>query len=308
VAVELAKAEGREKYEAAVEALRQRTQLAFTELSQLRHRTAVAKIPAVIEHLQAALDGDEDHKVVLFAHHKDVVKTIMEALAAKEVSAVQVTGDTGLMERQANVDKFQRDPKCRVFVGNIQAAGVGITLTAAAHVIFAELDWVPGNVTQAEDRCHRIGQRDSVLVEHLVLDGSLDARMARTLIAKQYVIDAALDNERPALAAEVETPSKDRAATQDLTVDKLAKIAEKMTPELCALVLEGLQILAGLDGDFARDQNGVGFGRMDVQIGHSLAESGSLSPRQGAIAAKLCNKYRRQLPENIADAAKAALQ
>ena len=73
--------------------------------------------------------------------------------------------------------------------------GVGWTLTKSSHVLFAELDWVPGNLTQAEDRCHRIGQKDSVLVQHLVLDGSIDAAMAKSLVKKQYNIDNALDNE-----------------------------------------------------------------------------------------------------------------
>ena len=56
------------------------------------------------------------------------------------------------------------------------------------------LDWVPGNMSQAEDRCHRIGQEDSVLVQHLVVDGSIDARMAEALVGKQKVLDKALDN------------------------------------------------------------------------------------------------------------------
>ena len=107
--------------------------------------------------------------------------------------AVVITGDTSLPNRQAAVDRFQSDPDCRLFVGNIKAAGVGLTLTASSHVVFAELDWTPANLSQAEDRAHRIGQRDSVLVQHLVLEGSLDASMARMLIAKQEVIDGALD-------------------------------------------------------------------------------------------------------------------
>ncbi len=61
--------------------------------------------------------------------------------------------------------------------------------------VFAELDWVPANLTQAEDRTHRIGQQESVLVQHLVLQSSLDARMVRTLITKQRVVDATLDGD-----------------------------------------------------------------------------------------------------------------
>ena len=101
-----------------------------------------------------------------------------------------LTGDTPMIARQAAVDRFQNDPGCSLFIGNLIAAGVGLTLTAASHVVFAELDWVPGNVSQAEDRCHRIGQKNSVLVQHLVIDGSIDAEMAKRIVAKQAVIDA----------------------------------------------------------------------------------------------------------------------
>ena len=61
-------------------------------------------------------------------------------------------------------------------------------------MVFAELSWVPGDVSQAEDRCHRIGQENSVLIQHLVVDGSLDARMAEVLVQKQKVLDRALDD------------------------------------------------------------------------------------------------------------------
>ena len=91
------------------------------------------------------------------------------------------------------MDTFQAG-KADVFIGTIGAAGVGITLTKASHVVFAELDWVPGNMSQAEDRCHRIGQDNSVLVQHLVVDGSIDARLAKVLVKKQKVLDKTLDN------------------------------------------------------------------------------------------------------------------
>ena len=91
------------------------------------------------------------------------------------------------------MDRFQEDESVRVFVGSITAAGLGLTLTASSHVVFAELTWVPAQLTQAEDRTHRVGQRDSVLVQHLVLEDSIDARMVGTLLSKQHVIDRVVD-------------------------------------------------------------------------------------------------------------------
>jgi SWI/SNF-related matrix-associated actin-dependent regulator 1 of chromatin subfamily A len=163
-------------------------EVSFEKMSEVRHEMALAKVNDVVDHLM-----DLEHQVVVMAHHKDVVQGIKEGLEAVGKTVVTLTGDCNQAHRQNSVDTFQAG-KADVFIGTIGAAGVGITLTKASHVIFAELDWVPGNMSQAEDRCHRIGQKDSVLVQHLVVDGSIDARMAEALVGKQKVLDKALDN------------------------------------------------------------------------------------------------------------------
>ena len=127
---------------------------------------------------------------MLFAHHHDVIEQIIAPFGD---AAVKLTGEDTAVERQAAVDRFQTDPGCTLFVGSITAAGLGLTLTASSHVVFAELDWVPGNMRQAEDRCHRIGQRDSVLVQYIVMEGSLDAQIAQQLVEKEEIIEQALD-------------------------------------------------------------------------------------------------------------------
>ena len=163
--------------------------IAFGELAQLRHEVAVSKVPMVVEHLQENL---ENGPIVCFAHHRDVIWEIVDSFDPADV--VMLTGTTSPGDRQKAVDDFQSG-KANLFVGNIQAAGVGITLTQSQHVVFAELDWTPANLTQAEDRCHRIGQTGSLLIQHLVLENSLDARMVRRLIRKQKVIAEVLDNK-----------------------------------------------------------------------------------------------------------------
>lgn len=161
-------------------------------IATIRRETAICKINAVARHLADAIDSSG--KVVCFFHHKEVGRQLHELF---KLESVIITGDTPMALRQGLVDKFQSDPTIKLFLGNIQAAGVGITLTASSHVVFAELSWVPGEVSQAEDRCHRIGQTDSVLVQHLVLEGSIDALMAKVIIRKQQVIDLALDSSIP---------------------------------------------------------------------------------------------------------------
>lgn len=237
-AVELAKAsDDPADYEAAVAALQGGMTVAFTELSKLRHEVALAKVPDVIAHVREV--ASEGAKIILFAHHRDVMQALIEGL--RELNPVTIHGGVPPELRQQPVDTFQNDPSCLLFVGQLQAAGVGITLTASSHVIFAELDWVPGNLSQAEDRAHRIGQLNSVLVQHLVLEGSLDARMAQVIVEKQRVLDGALDTETPGArearqeaieAAVAEAEARIRAAGGGSVLERLAAAREQVEREL----------------------------------------------------------------------------
>ena len=299
-AVELAKAsESDDTYEDAVAALRSGAQAAFTEMSTLRHDTAVAKIPYVVAHAQEALEADEAGKLILFAHHHDVVAGLQAGLA--EYGPVILTGEiSSPVIRQAAVDRFQTDPTCRVFIGSITTAGVGITLTASSHVIFAELDWVPGNITQAEDRAHRIGQTGMVLVQHLVLEGSLDATMARRLVAKQAVLDAALDTPGSQdAAADLHMPlipltAQEEPATASLSRKRIAEDATALTPADISHIHACLQYLAGVCDGAAR-LDGHGYNKIDAPIGHSLAACASLTAKQAALGKRFVTRYRRQL-------------
>ena len=125
-------------------------------------------------------------KLVIFAHHRDVIMGLATSLS--RFRPVTLTGETSSTVRQKAIDAFQTDPGVRLFIGNIVAAGTGITLTAASHCVFAELSWVPAELSQCEDRLHRIGTQDSVSVQHLVLEGSLDAMMVKALLRKQRIL------------------------------------------------------------------------------------------------------------------------
>lgn len=159
--------------------------IAFDELSNARLDLARNKLPHVEEFVRDLLA--EEDKVVVFAHHREIIEALRFDLA--DYGTVSLYGGMTDAQKDSAVTRFQSDSNYRVFVGQIQAAGTGLTLTSAHTVVFAELDWVPGNVTQAEDRCHRIGQRDPVRVIHLVAADSIDARMVHALVEKQNVID-----------------------------------------------------------------------------------------------------------------------
>jgi SWI/SNF-related matrix-associated actin-dependent regulator 1 of chromatin subfamily A len=290
--VELAKTESRSAYENAVERLTEAQKIAFTELSKVRHELAVAKVPQVLEHVNEVLADNEGYKVVLFAHHKDVVSALMAEFGER---AVAVVGDTAMEARQAAVDSFQNDPKIQVFVGSIRAAGVGLTLTSSSHVIFAELDWTPANMSQAEDRCHRIGQVNSVLVQHLVFDGSLDVKFAKTLVRKQSVIDKALDNEiKETVGGEI--IDEIEISTKELTPEEIERkaIEESVSEERKVLALMKIRYLAGVC-NYAQTRDGQGFNGADTAFGHRLAALPKFSAKQTILAENMIQKYRRQL-------------
>ena len=292
-AVELAKASDDPAiYADAVTALQDGSSVAFSEISKMRQETAVAKIPIVVSHLAEVLEGTD--KVVVMAHHHAVIDGLSAALTEADIQHVTLTGRDSMDARQAAVESFQTDPGVRIFIGSIQAAGVGITLTAAAHVLFAELDWVPANLSQAEDRCHRIGQTDSVLVQHLVLEGSLDSVMAKNIVSKQRVIDSALDDDIP----EFEMPTIPLPEAQTTTVKAIEAAAALITPEHRAAVHNALLMLSGMcDGAVADD--GQGFSKIDTLIGHSLAKCIVLTPKQAALGQRLVTRYQRQLPSDL---------
>jgi SWI/SNF-related matrix-associated actin-dependent regulator 1 of chromatin subfamily A len=144
-------------------------------VSTLRRYIGLQKCDAAIDIIKAELQANAYQKIVIFAIHRDVIETMR--LGLRGFGAVVLYGNTDPEKRQKNIDRFQNDPKCRVFIGNIHAAGTAITLTAAHHVTFIEQDWVPGNNAQAIMRCHRIGQDNPVTVRFIVLDGTLDAKI-----------------------------------------------------------------------------------------------------------------------------------
>ncbi len=284
---EIARAGTDEEYRASVEKLKTGQMADFTEITKLRHETALSKVPHVVSHILELLEDEEN--LVVMAHHRDVIAGIRAGLKAAKIESVQLTGEDSMEDRQKAVDNFQAG-KVPVFVGSIHAAGVGITLTKASTVVFAELDWVPGNVSQAEDRLHRIGQEESVLVQHLVLEGSIDAVMAKTIVEKQSVIDQALD---VMVRSEPVLPLKENRQTGS-RID-LQKIGDTLTADDIFRIHTDLKTLAGLDKDHANIVNGIGFNKIDGRIGHDLAALPYLSKLQAALGQKICAKYKIQL-------------
>ena len=299
-AVELAKvSDDRSVYAESVNQLKETSQVAFTEIAQLRKETAIAKAPAVAEYIKENIESSG--KIVVFAHHHEVIDTFVAELS--EIGCVKLDGRNTMQSRNKAVQAFQNDPNIKIFIGGIQAAGVGLTLTASSHVIFAELDWVPGNMSQAEDRCHRIGQSDHILVQHLVLAGSIDAQLAHALVDKQKVIDKALDTEvtpdQPIirLYQDADESNNENRKEKPYVSPKQREIEDealKMSRADIVKVHNNLKILDALC-DGANQLDSAGFNKVDTHIGKALAAMTALTPKQAALGSKITRKYHRQL-------------
>ena len=107
-----------------------------------------------------------------------------------------MTGQTSAHLRQETIDRFQNDSKVRFFVGSIMAMGIGINLTATSRAVILKRVWTPGIMHQAESRLHRIGQNNSVLVQYLVIGGSIDERILEVVHAKMRLIEATIEETK----------------------------------------------------------------------------------------------------------------
>ena len=149
-----------------------------THVASLRKITALAKVDAVMKWVRES----SFKKVVLFAHHKAVIEKLKEL-----ENSVYVDGSCSQSHREKAVKDFQHGD-AEVFIGQIQAAGTGLTLTAANVLLFVEVSWTPAENRQAADRIHRIGQKNSCLVYFTMIPNSIDENIIRVVKRKTETI------------------------------------------------------------------------------------------------------------------------
>ncbi len=203
----------------------------IAHLTRARRQLAVAKTASTLEFVEGAIDQGE--KVIVFSCFDEPLKK----LAAKfGDQAVLLTGATPPRRRQRLVDRFQQEEGVRVFVGNIVAGGVGINLTAARQVVFNDLDWVPANHWQAEDRAYRIGQTATVNVTYMTAPGTLDDFVAQVLRTKMKLIESVVDGRA------MDAATRDVLAELELALSRISpKFADltagDLSPEEAARLL-----------------------------------------------------------------------
>ncbi|XP_069329324.1 DNA annealing helicase and endonuclease ZRANB3 isoform X2 [Eulemur rufifrons] len=170
-------------------------------ITRMFKQTAIAKAGAVKDYIKMMLQNDS-LKFLVFAHHLSMLQACTEAVIENKTRYIRIDGSVSSSERIHLVNQFQKDPDTRVAILSIQAAGQGLTFTAASHVVFAELYWDPGHIKQAEDRAHRIGQCSSVNIHYLIANGTLDTLMWGMLNRKAQVTGSTLNGRKEKIQAE----------------------------------------------------------------------------------------------------------
>jgi SWI/SNF-related matrix-associated actin-dependent regulator 1 of chromatin subfamily A len=166
----------------------------FTKLTKVRQIIADEKITQTIELAENIIE--QDKKVIIFCNFTNSLNKILEHFGK---TAVKLDGSMSKTERQFSVDQFQENEKIKVFVGNIKAAGVGITLTSAEAVIMNDLSFLPSDHSQAEDRAYRYGQKSNVLVYYPIFENTIEGIIYDILNKKKQVISTVLgDNNNSA--------------------------------------------------------------------------------------------------------------
>ncbi|XP_051549131.1 DNA annealing helicase and endonuclease ZRANB3 [Myxocyprinus asiaticus] len=170
-------------------------------ITHMYKQTAIAKAGAVKDYIKMMLETEE-LKFLVFAHHLSMLQACTEAVIEAKAGYIRIDGSVPSAERIQLVHRFQNNPDTRVAILSIQAAGQGLTFTAASHVVFAELYWNPGHIKQAEDRAHRIGQTTTVHIHYLIAKGTFDTVMWAMLNRKETVTGSALNGKKEYLKAE----------------------------------------------------------------------------------------------------------
>ncbi len=155
----------------------------FTKLTEVRQVIAEEKTQHTIEIAENIIE--QGKKVIIFCNFTKSLETIVEHFGK---SAVRLDGQMSKIQRQDSVDRFQEDEKVKVFVGNIKAAGVGITLTSGEAVIMNDLSFLPSDHSQAEDRAYRYGQKNNVLVYYPIFENTIEGIIYDILNTKKRII------------------------------------------------------------------------------------------------------------------------
>lgn len=172
------------------QALRAEAAKHLVAVNTLKMLAARAKLSVAEQWIEEFVETG--NKLVVFGWHREIVNFVAERFGTTS----RVQGGMSDEDKQSAVDAFQTDADVKVISCSLKAAGVGITLTAASDVLFLEQGWTPADQDQASDRCHRIGQEDSVTAWTFICQDTIDEYIADVIARKRGIVDAATDGEK----------------------------------------------------------------------------------------------------------------
>jgi hypothetical protein len=171
----------------------------LSKLGYMKREVAKWKLPFIFEWIDNFFEENPEDKLVVFGLHNAVLFPIIERYLSKGTKrnpfVVYIGGSVDIKDRQKAIDLFQTNPGTKLFIGQMKAAGVGVTLTAANHVLLAECDFVPAIMTQSESRLHRITQKSVVFCHYLVADRTIESWVCEMVQRKQQECDGAIDGK-----------------------------------------------------------------------------------------------------------------
>ena len=247
----------------------------ITRMNMLRQLAAEGKVDAVADWLKPCRETGS--KVLVFSSFLEPLERLKQL---KGLSSPIYSGSLAKEDRQAMVDKFQRDPDQCYFFGTVGAAGVGITLTSANRVAFIDLPWTPGGKIQAEDRAHRIGQQKAVEIVNVLAKGTIDERMMQILAYKEMVIAQAIDgkSQQEAFENSITTELLNSFIHKPFLSDPVQYVKEEEDPDADFAELEGV--------DKAKVLNLLGAG---FQFLGNLFDSGMIDSKWLSRKIDFCN-------------------
>jgi SNF2 family DNA or RNA helicase len=197
VVVELSNRDEYQQYEDAIADADPGQRAAMT--AKMRGIMAQGKIEPAIEWVESFMDSTDGEKLIVFAYHRSVQQALVAAFP--DCARIFASADMQKLKLDVEAEKqrFQEDPNCRLIICSMMAAGFGHTLTAASNLLNVELDYTPGVMQQCEDRLHRPGQQYPCTIWTLVAEDSVDDRLTELLVEKRQVTGVVLDGAEQVL-------------------------------------------------------------------------------------------------------------
>ncbi len=215
---------------------------AMGRVTQVRRAIAFVKCRHTIKFVENALEQGE--KVIIFTSFLNTMQRFQKHFKDR---AVYVSGAVPANKRQDCIDRFQNDDDIRIFVANMHIAGVGINLTAARQVVFNDLDWVPANHWQAEDRAYRIGQTGTVNVTYMIASGTVDSFVKTVLETKAALMDSIVEGS-------ILVPGGEAALKMDV-LSELKRMMNALSVETTKLKESDIQGVLQKAGDAYLEEN-----------------------------------------------------